>query len=75
MILPFLLKFHFQEPSCDEGKGRTLGFENTLPAFLIFLAGIAACVTMLILENIYSWSNKNGKKLEGKTDSFITFTD
>ena len=35
---------------CEEGKGRTLGFENTLPAFLIFLTGVALCFVVLLCE-------------------------
>ena len=65
---PSYFELYFQEPHCDEGKGRTLGFENTLPAFMIFLTGTAVAVTMLILENIYSWCKKNDKKSDGKTD-------
>ena len=30
------------DQDCGGGKGRPLGFENTSPAFLIFLAGVVA---------------------------------
>ena len=45
----------FPDPVCVEGKGRTLGFENTLPAFLILLVGVAAGVAALVIENIYRY--------------------
>ena len=35
---------------CEEGKGRVLGFENTLPAFLIFLVGAGLCWVVLACE-------------------------
>ena len=45
----------FLDPVCVEGKGRSLGFENTLPAFLILLVGVAAGVAALVIENIYRY--------------------
>ena len=45
----------FLDPVCVEGKGRSLGFENTLPAFLILLVGVAAGVAALVIDNIYRY--------------------
>ena len=47
----------FPDPVCVEGKGRTLGFENTLPAFLILLFGVAVGVAALVIENIYRYKS------------------
>ena len=48
-------RYCFLDPVCVEGKGRTLGFENTLPAFLILLVGVAVGVAALVIENIYRY--------------------
>ena len=61
----------FLDPVCVEGKGRSLGFENTLPAFLILLVGVAAGVAALVIENIYRYRcfcKKADKKLFSQSE-------
>ena len=45
-------KWAAQGQDCGGGKGRPLGFENTSPAFLIFLAGLTASWVVLLLEMV-----------------------
>ena len=38
------------EQECGGGKGRPLGFENTSPAFLVYLAGLVISWFVFFLE-------------------------
>ena len=49
----YILSSHLDQ-ACTEGKGRRLGFENTLPAFLIFMVGFGLCLVVLGME--IAWS-------------------
>ena len=42
--------FFYSDQKCGGGKGRTLGFENTMPAFLIFVAGMSLSLFIIIFE-------------------------
>ena len=43
-------KWASQEQDCGGGKGRPLGFENTSPAFLVYIAGLILSWVVLCLE-------------------------
>jgi len=44
------IKWGNPDQKCGGGKGRTLGFENTMPAFLIFVAGMSLSLFIIIFE-------------------------
>ena len=52
---------------CEEGKGRVLGFENTLPAFLILLGGAGLCWGVLACEILCRGHSKERVTHDGKT--------
>ena len=41
-----------QEQDCGGGKGRPLGFENTSPAFLVYITGLLLSWVVLSVEVI-----------------------
>merc|ERR1719317_1543746 len=44
------IKWGNPDQKCGGGKGRTLGFENAMPAFLIFVAGMSLSLFIIIFE-------------------------
>ena len=55
------------DQKCEEGKGRTLGFENTMTAFLIFMVGVSVCLAVLVMEMVTKkMSSHEGNKTFGK---------
>ena len=55
------------EQECGGGKGRPLGFENTSPAFLVYLAGLVICWFVFFLE-ILKGREKTKKKVWEQTN-------
>ena len=51
---------------CEEGKGRVLGFENTLPAFLILLGGVGLCWGVLACEMLCRGHSQERSTHHGK---------
>ena len=51
-------KWASPEQECGGGKGRPLGFENTSPAFLVYLAGLISCWVVLCFEVWISRRNR-----------------
>ena len=54
----------FLDQTCGGGKGRPLGFENTSPAFLIFLTGLIGSWLVLVGEIMVGRKEKKIKREE-----------
>ena len=64
-------KIPLSDQVCEEGKGRTLGFENTLPAFFIFMVGFGLCLCVLAMEIVCSKMGRLNDRQLGEKDGHL----